>query len=108
MKLAEPIDAQARTAFQKAVIQLRDRVMLYQQLKHSVQLPDSADFLAELLQFQKDIPAGVAAFRARQEEREVRRAGSSTRLHRRRPALRQHEPARLPPHHPARLPTNKT
>ncbi len=67
VKLAEPIDPQARTTFQKAVIQLRDRVMLYQRIKHSVQLPDSADFLGELLQFQKDIPAGVAAFRAKQK-----------------------------------------
>jgi ABC-type transport system involved in cytochrome c biogenesis permease subunit len=66
VKLAEPIDPQVRTVFQKSVIQLRDRVMLYQRLKHSAQLPDSPDFLAEVLQFQKDIPAGVAAFRARQ------------------------------------------
>jgi ABC-type transport system involved in cytochrome c biogenesis permease subunit len=68
VKLAEPIEAQVRTPFQKAVIQLRDRVMLYQRLKHSVQLPDSPDFLSEVLQFQKDIPAGVAAFRARQQK----------------------------------------
>jgi ABC-type transport system involved in cytochrome c biogenesis permease subunit len=67
VKLAEPVDPQARTTFQKAVIQLRDRVMLYQRIKHSVQLPDSPDFLGELLQFQKDIPAGVAAFRAKQK-----------------------------------------
>ncbi len=66
VQLAQPIDPQVRTSFQKAVIQLRDRIMLYQRLKHSVQLPDSPDFLTELIQFQKDIPAGVAAFRARQ------------------------------------------
>jgi ABC-type transport system involved in cytochrome c biogenesis permease subunit len=65
-QLAEPIEAQLRTPFQKAVIQLRDRIILYQRLKHSVQPPDSPDFLSELLQFQKDIPAGVAAFRAKQ------------------------------------------
>jgi len=67
VKLAEPVEAQVRTPFQKAVVQLRDRVYLYQRLKHSVQLPDSPDFLAEVLQFQQDIPAGVAAFRARQK-----------------------------------------
>jgi ABC-type transport system involved in cytochrome c biogenesis permease subunit len=65
-QLAEPIDAQVRTPFQKAVIQLRDRLLLYQRLKHSLQPPDSPDFLSELIQFKKDIPAGVAAFRARQ------------------------------------------
>ena len=65
-QLAEPVDPQLRTPFQKAVIQLRDRVLLYQRLKHSAQTPDSADFLSELVQFQKALPAGVAAVRARQ------------------------------------------
>ncbi len=68
VQLAQPIDPQVRTQFQKAVIQLRDRVMLYQRLKHSLQLPDSPDFLGELIQFQNDIPEGVAAFRARQRK----------------------------------------
>jgi ABC-type transport system involved in cytochrome c biogenesis permease subunit len=66
-QLAQPIEAQLRTPFQKAVIQLRDRVLLYQRLKHSLQLPDSPDFLAELVKFQQDLPAGVTAFRARQK-----------------------------------------
>src|SRR4051812_42677477 len=66
-QLAEPIEAQVRTPFQKAVIQLRDRLLLYQRLKHSLQPPDSPDFLSELIQFKQDIPAGVAAFRARQK-----------------------------------------
>ena len=66
-QLAEPVDPQLRTPFQKAVIQLRDRVLLYQRLKHSAQTPDSADFLSELVQFQKILPAGVAAVRARQK-----------------------------------------
>lgn len=69
-QLAQPIEEQARTPFQKAVIQLRDRILLYQRLKHSVQLPDSPDFLSELIQFQKNIPAGVAAFRAQQRGEE--------------------------------------
>ena len=66
-QLAEPVEDQVRTPFQKAVIQLRDRLLLYQRLKHSVQLPDSPDFLGELVQFQKAVPAGVAAVRARQK-----------------------------------------
>ncbi|MDB6113770.1 MAG: ccsA 2, partial [Lacunisphaera sp.] len=66
-QLAEPIEEQARTAFQKAVVQLRDRVLLYQRLKHSVQAPDSANFLGELMQFQKSLPAGIEAVRARQK-----------------------------------------
>ncbi len=66
-QLAEPVDPQLRTAFQKAVIQLRERVFLYQRLKHSVQVPDSSGFLAEIVQFQQGLPAGVAAVRARQK-----------------------------------------
>ena len=66
-QLAEPIEEQARTQFQKAVVQLRDRVLLYQRLKHSMQAPDSPDFLGELMQFQKALPAGTEAIRARQK-----------------------------------------
>ncbi len=66
--LAAPIDPQARTQFQKAVIQLRERVLLYQRLKYSVQAPDSPDFLEELLKFQKALPAGVEAVRAKQKK----------------------------------------
>ena len=66
-QLAEPVDAQLRTPFQKAVVQLRERVMLYQRLKHSLQLPDSPDFLDELTRFQNALPAGVEAVRARQK-----------------------------------------
>lgn len=66
-QLASPVEPQLRTAFQKAVVQLRDRVMLYQRLKHSAQPPDSPDFLEELVKFQKALPAGVAAVRAKQK-----------------------------------------
>ena len=66
-QLADPVEAQLRTPFQKAVVQLRDRVFLYQRLKHSAQAPDSPDFLDELGKFQKALPAGVAAVRAKQK-----------------------------------------
>ncbi len=66
-QLASPVDPQLRTLFQKAVMQLRERVMLYQRLKHSVQLPDSRNFLSEVVQFQQGLTAGVAAVRARQK-----------------------------------------
>ena len=48
-QLAGPVDPQLRTQFQKAVVQLHDRVMLYQRLKHSAQIPDSPSFLRELV-----------------------------------------------------------
>ena len=66
-QLAEPVEEQLRTPFQKQVIRLRDTVLLYQRLKHSVQAPDAPDFLGELTQFQKALPAGVEAVRARQK-----------------------------------------
>jgi ABC-type transport system involved in cytochrome c biogenesis permease subunit len=66
-QLAEPIDAQVRTPFQKAAVQLRERVILYQRLKHSAQAPDSPDFVQEIGLFQRALPAGVAAVRARQK-----------------------------------------
>lgn len=66
-QLAGPIEAQLRTPFQKAVVQLHERIFLYQRLKHSVQLPDSPNFLREVVQFHQGLAAGVAAVRARQK-----------------------------------------
>jgi ABC-type transport system involved in cytochrome c biogenesis permease subunit len=66
-QLAEPVEEQLRTPFQKQVIRLRDTILLYQRLKHSAQAPDSPDFLGEVTQFQKALPAGVEAVRARQK-----------------------------------------
>lgn len=65
-RLAQPLDALARTPFQRAVIQLHANLVLYHQLKHSLQLPGSPDFLGELMRFQAMLPAGVTAVRARQ------------------------------------------
>ncbi len=65
-KLAEPVESAVRSSFQKAVIQLYNSLVLYQRLQHSLVPPDSEDFLAELMSFQKALPAGVAAMRAKQ------------------------------------------
>jgi ABC-type transport system involved in cytochrome c biogenesis permease subunit len=67
-QLAQPVEEKVRTPFQRAVVQLRQRVVLYQRLKHSAQSPDSPDFLEELVRFQKALPAGVAAVRARENK----------------------------------------
>ncbi len=66
-QLARPIEAQLRTPFQKAVVQLHERVLLYQRLKHSVQAPDSPSFLGEVTRFQQNLAAGIDAVRARQK-----------------------------------------
>jgi len=64
--LADPVDAQTRTPFQKAVLQLRDNLILYQRLKNSLMAAASTDFLDELIRFQKALPAGIEAVRAKQ------------------------------------------
>ena len=63
--LAQQTDAPARTAFQRAVLALREHILLYDRLMHSVAMPGSKDFLGEVLAFQQALPAGVAAIRAK-------------------------------------------
>jgi ABC-type transport system involved in cytochrome c biogenesis permease subunit len=65
-RLAGPIDSAVRTPFQKAVIQLYGALVHYQRLKHTLAPPTTDDFLAELLRFQKLLPTGIAAVRAKQ------------------------------------------
>ncbi len=65
-RLAGPIESAVRTPFQKSVMQLYGALVQYQRLKHTLAPPTTEDFLAELLRFQKLIPTGVAAVRAKQ------------------------------------------
>lgn len=65
-RMVQGIEPQLRTPFQKQVMAVQERVVLYLQLKASVQVPDSPDFLAELVQFDKALPAGIEAIRAKQ------------------------------------------
>jgi ABC-type transport system involved in cytochrome c biogenesis permease subunit len=69
-RLAEPVEAQLRTPFQKQVIAVRNRVILYLQLRLSVQMPESTDFLTELELFEKALPAGINAVLAKQRGEE--------------------------------------
>jgi ABC-type transport system involved in cytochrome c biogenesis permease subunit len=66
-RLADGVEQPLRTPFQRQVITVRDRVILYLQLKTSVQMPDSPDFLAELQMFERALPAGVTAILAKQK-----------------------------------------
>jgi ABC-type transport system involved in cytochrome c biogenesis permease subunit len=65
-RLAGPIESAVRTPFQKSVMQLYGALVQYQRLKHTLAPPTTEDFLAELLRFQKLLPTGVAAVRAKQ------------------------------------------
>ena len=66
MRLADQVEEPLRTPFQREVATLYQRVVRYEHLKASVNLEDSPDFLADLLRFQQALPAGTAAFRAKQ------------------------------------------
>ncbi|HEY9248055.1 MAG TPA: cytochrome C biogenesis protein, partial [Rariglobus sp.] len=61
--LASGVETPARTSYQRAVLNLRDHVILYQQLKHSLVMPDGSDFLGDLLRLQDNLAAGVEAVR---------------------------------------------
>jgi ABC-type transport system involved in cytochrome c biogenesis permease subunit len=65
-RLAGPVESAIRTPFQKSVMQLYGALVQYQRLKHTLAPPTTDDFLAELLRFQKLLPTGVAAVRAKQ------------------------------------------
>jgi ABC-type transport system involved in cytochrome c biogenesis permease subunit len=66
-RLAEQVETQLRTPFQRQVIAVRNRVILYLQLRIAVQMPESTNFLTELELFERALPAGVAAVLARQK-----------------------------------------
>ncbi|MEX2045412.1 MAG: cytochrome c biogenesis protein CcsA [Opitutus sp.] len=65
-RLASQVDAPARSAFQRGVLQLYSNLLQYQRLRHSFVMPGRPDFLGELLQFQDKVPEGVVAVRAKQ------------------------------------------
>ncbi|HWA08127.1 MAG TPA: cytochrome c biogenesis protein CcsA [Opitutaceae bacterium] len=68
-QLAEPVDAAKRTPFQREVLHLHESLVLYQRLQHSLVPPGEDGFLADLLNFQKQLPQGIDALRAKQENR---------------------------------------
>ena len=60
-KLADGTESAVRTPFQRAVVQLREAVILYQRLQNSLNDSTSTDFLDRLARFEKALPAGLAA-----------------------------------------------
>jgi ABC-type transport system involved in cytochrome c biogenesis permease subunit len=65
-KLAEPVEAQTRTQFQSAVVQLYGNLSSYLRLKRALVPEGSKDFLTELLHLQESLADGVAAVRAKE------------------------------------------
>ena len=66
--LAQAVEAQRRTPFQRAVIALRDNVGLYVKLQASLVPPELDDPLRALTEFQNNLPAGIEAVRLREQK----------------------------------------
>jgi ABC-type transport system involved in cytochrome c biogenesis permease subunit len=62
---AAQTDADARNAFQRGIVRLRDILRLYVQLKNTIQPQDSPDFGKEVQVFQETIQPGLDAVRNR-------------------------------------------
>ena len=65
--LAGELEAAQRSPFQRAVLKLRNNLVLYQQVKHSLVLPEDVDFLTLLQELQENYGPGIAAVRARSQ-----------------------------------------
>jgi len=63
-KLADAVESAVRTPFQKAVIQLREAIVLYQSLQVSLLPPNDDHYLEQLATFNATVPAGLAAVAA--------------------------------------------
>jgi ABC-type transport system involved in cytochrome c biogenesis permease subunit len=63
---AEKLQAVERSAYQSGILNLRNSLVLYQRLKNSVQPEGAENFSAELQVFERAIPEGAKAARARE------------------------------------------
>jgi ABC-type transport system involved in cytochrome c biogenesis permease subunit len=64
-ELAAGVEAPVRTPYQRAVLNLRTHVILYQELKHSAVIPDGSNFLGDLIRLNDNVGAAVEAVRSR-------------------------------------------
>ena len=63
---AEKLEAVQRSAYQSAILNLRNALVLYQRLKNSLQPDGARDFTAELKTFMESVPGAAEAARQRQ------------------------------------------
>ena len=61
-KLADDVASSSRNLFQRDILKLRDRIILYNQLKNSFHNDESVDFSDEIATFQKAVETGRKAF----------------------------------------------
>jgi len=65
-KLAEPVEAQERTPFQSAVVQLYGNLSHYLRLRRALVPQGNKDFLGDLLRLQGNLADGIEAVRAKE------------------------------------------
>ncbi len=64
---AGQLESAERNAYEREVLKLRDRILHYYGLRFSLQLPQSADFAAEVGRFGEILPAALAATRSQMD-----------------------------------------
>jgi ABC-type transport system involved in cytochrome c biogenesis permease subunit len=62
----QKIESAERSAYEQAVVKVFEKLMLYEQLKNTLQPQDVPDWKEELADYEALIPAGIAAVRAQQ------------------------------------------
>jgi ABC-type transport system involved in cytochrome c biogenesis permease subunit len=63
---SDKLEAVQRSAYQSAILNLRNGLALYQRLKNSIQPEDAQNFAAELQTFEKGVPGAAKAARQRE------------------------------------------
>jgi ABC-type transport system involved in cytochrome c biogenesis permease subunit len=63
---AEKVESVQRSAYQSAIVNLRNALVLYQRLKNSLQPEGETNFAAELNAFERNVPAAGKAARQRE------------------------------------------
>ncbi len=98
-----PRDASKHSAYDRAVMKLRDSMGLYAMMQAALQPPNTTNFLAELTAYQAAIPAGTAALRDRLAGRPFDTNALIAVLdycQRYMPLTSMRAPLIVPPHHP--------
>jgi ABC-type transport system involved in cytochrome c biogenesis permease subunit len=70
----QKIESVQRSAYERAVGKVFDRLMLYEQLKNTLQPQDAPDWRQQLADYETLIPKGVAAIKAQQIEQKYDQA----------------------------------
>jgi ABC-type transport system involved in cytochrome c biogenesis permease subunit len=71
---SEKLESVQRSAYQNAILNLRNALLLYQRLKNSIRPEDAQRFAAELQVFETSVPAAGKAARLRQEGQQFDKA----------------------------------